>query len=529
MIKDIFFLIALVFFACVDSWGACTTSTCGYWQNYGSSCGSSLGSVEALNDCNCSSYATQSHNGNSYSQLLRPRTNFNGSKFCFGHCSFRNNLSYDVIYKCDTQAEADSVACAQNPDLPQCPKCDSTAWTCNTETTTTQTTIANENVTCFNGECYGGIYCEYITRNETTCTNECGTTHTEIAEFPMRYEGSCNSETAPDEDQCTTQKCMTNNGFYHLYRLCKNRNLINGEAQTIPVFEGGGVGTCANAGYKEENPNVNGGSSSPVDSSSVPQECYTMGINCPVPADTTDYSEQSNRTQQNGCTCEKYDGTFYISRIICPDGSSSIFFGSCDDWKPKSSSSESTPPESSSSGSENPPTSSGGSEVGPTDWVNYSQGEEMKALLGQIALNTQKQVQVTINNQSNLNDYAYTGNDEDLVLNRTDSVLVLEGDTNAIMALRDSLFNRIFNRIDTNNTLIDTIPQVSYSGCPAVRLMGGGAPVQTQSGVLIRGFTIDFCDVHGFDLVRIISVIVTSFASVVAFFIGFKIFNSASG
>lgn len=153
----------------------------------------------------------------------------------------------------------------------------------------------------------------------------------------------------------------------------------------------------------------------------------------------------------------------------------------------------------------------------------------MKALLAEIALNTAKENDITINNNSNLSDYAYTGNGEDLELERTDSVLVLEPDINGIMALRDSLFNRIFDKVDTNNTLIDTLSVSAFSGCPAVRLMGGGTPVQTQSGFYIKGFTIDFCDVYGFNLVRIISVIVTSFASVVGFFVGFKIFKSAMG
>lgn len=449
------------------------------------------------------------------------------SSYCTGSCCGDDGLDL-VGLCCTTQDELDSLKCELDPNSQGCtPSCDSTKWTCETFTETTQTTIASDNVTCFNGECYGGIYCEYITRNETTCTNECGTSQTEIAEFPMRYDGRCNEETAPDEDMCTSQKCMTNNGFYHLYRLCKNRNIVNGESQTIPVFEGGGVGTCANAGYQEENPNVSGYSSSSVDSSSVPQECYTMGINCPVPSDSTDYTDVNNRSQNNGCTCEPYDGVDAISQIICPDGSRSIFYGSCNDWKqPPSSSSES--PESSGSGSENPPASSGG-EGGPTDWVKYSQGEEIKALLGQIALNTAQENQITINNQSNLGDYAYSDNGQDYELTRTDSVLVLEPDTNGIMALRDSLFNRIFDKVDTNNTLIDTLVNPNYSGCPAFRLMGGGQPAQTQSGVYIKGFTIDFCDIHGFNLVRIISVIVTSFASVVGFFVGFKIFKSAMG
>ena len=474
---------------CVNSWGACYPYDVEpySWQssNYnGCNCGTGNNGVYV--DCNftfpantapcCWGTKSCGFQNASSSRYFCPTptvVTYRGCDAVNGNGSWA--LKFTV--RCDTQAEADSVACVQNPDLPQCPHCDSTAWTCETSTETTQTTIASENVTCFNGECYGGVYCEYITRNTTTCTNECGTSHTEIAEFPMRYEGACNEETAPDEEQCTSQKCLTNNGFYHLYRLCKNRNLVNGEAQTIPVFEGGGLGTCANAGYKEENPNVNGFSSSSVDSSSVPKECYTMGINCPVPSDTTNYIEQSNRTQENGCICEPYDGTKFISQIVCPDGSSSIFYGSCDDWKPKSSSSY-NPPESSSSGSENPPTSSGGNDQLAYDWVKYSQGEEIKALLGQVVLNTAKENQITINNQSNLSEYTTNGNETYLELNRNDSLYQVATDTNKIMAWRDSLFNPILSKIDSNNSIIDTLVNPNYNGCPTVSILGGGQPVQ---------------------------------------------------
>ena len=111
--KNMILLLGLLLFLCVSSWGACTTSNCSWWQNNSSSCGSSLGSVNALDGCNCDSYATQSHNGTPNSQVLRPRTNWIGSKYCFGHCSFWNNQSSDLIYKCDTRAEADSVMIAQ--------------------------------------------------------------------------------------------------------------------------------------------------------------------------------------------------------------------------------------------------------------------------------------------------------------------------------------------------------------------------------------------------------------------------------
>lgn len=519
----VLFVTFLLLCLCVSSWGACTQ------KNASRVCRSYGGSGNNLN-CGSLQYEYPLSGGNFSCGIWGDGSN----RSCtFLSTSISENNSYYTQYEiqyltCDTQTEADSAACVQNPNLPQCPQCDSTKYTCETSTTTTQTTIANEDVTCFNGECYGGIYCEYVTENTTTCTNECGGITTETARFPMRYDGACNEETAPDEDQCSQLKCVSNTSsvgtFYHLFRNCKNRNLINGEAQVIPVFEGGGVGTCKNAGYKESDPNE----SSSADSTSIPKECFLYGQNCPS-VDSTDYSSEQNRTPQNGCSCQPYDGLSHISQIVCPDGSTSVFFGSCDDFNspPVSSSSGDNPPESSSSGSENPPASSGGES--PTDWVKFGQGETMIDLLAQILTNTGKQNQQSINIQTGLSDYQYFDGDSDIPWNRQDSILVINPDSSGFGALRDSLHKALWSRVDTNNKILDTLSVAPWSGCPTLNILGGSnnRPL-TQSGMYLKGITINFCDISGFNLVTIVSSLVVAFASIVGFFIGFAIFKNVS-
>ena len=213
--------------------------------------------------------------------------------------------------------------CQENPSLPQCvPPCDSTKWECNTTTETTQTTVASDNITCVDGTCFGLTYCDYISRSITSCDNECGGHTEQTNEVPMRYEGACNPDNLDDDNLCSATKCIEFSGGYSLYQLCQSREVINGEIQVLPRMVGGGLGSCKNAGYKPSNDSLNNSGSGGSDTTTIPQECYTMGINCPSP-DTTKYSDPENRSEENGCRCEPYDGLSSISQIICPDGSSS--------------------------------------------------------------------------------------------------------------------------------------------------------------------------------------------------------------
>ena len=145
MVKDIFFLIALVFFACVDSWGACSTYD-NIELNYGVSYDCNVWNQYILRGgCGCGVIGSYkpSDSPNSYPVYGSGGTN---------SCVIVGSLTYgydNTIISCDTQAEADSVACVnggQSWNNGVCgPACDSTKYTCETSTATTQTTIANEN------------------------------------------------------------------------------------------------------------------------------------------------------------------------------------------------------------------------------------------------------------------------------------------------------------------------------------------------------------------------------------------------
>lgn len=412
--------------------------------------------------------------------------------------------------------------CEDNPTLPEClPPCDSTKWTCHTTTETTQTTVASDNITCIKGTCFGLTYCEYVTRNTTECDNECGTHTEQTNEIPMTYEGACNDDNLSDDNMCSATKCIESQGQYSLYQMCQSREVFNGEIQVLPRMVGGGMGSCKNAGYKAENDNLNDSSSVAQDSMQIPLECYQYGINCPEP--DSSYSDPEDRTPQNGCICEPFDGQKYISQIICPDGSASILYSSCDEWKQPPLSSSSTP--ESSSAAEWPASSGGMGDMG--DWTTYSQGEDIKAALAVIAANTAKSGnnQVIVQqNQDFLNQFAYLDDGTEPQLNVPDSMLSYDSmqvDTNGIL-------DAIFNRLDTSNKVLDTIPAATKV-CPCLTFFSGNQNTSFANGhIQFKEVVIDMADFHGFNLCTIISAIVVALASVVSFFIGFSIFKNIS-
>ena len=412
--------------------------------------------------------------------------------------------------------------CEDNPTLPQCqPPCDSTKWTCYTTTETTQTTVASDNITCIKGTCFGLTYCEYVTRNTTECDNECGTHTDQTNEIPMTYDGACNDDNLSDDNMCSATKCIESQGQYSLYQMCQSREVLNGEIQVLPRMVGGGMGSCKNAGYKAENDNLNDSSSVAQDSMQIPLECYQYGINCPAP--DSSYADPEDRTPQNGCICEPFDGQKYISQIVCPDGSTSILYSSCDEWKQPPLSSSSTP--ESSSAAEWPASSGGMGNMG--DWTTYSQGEDIKAALAVIAANTSKMGnnQVIVQqNQDFLNQFAYQDDGTEPQLNVPDSMLTydsLQVDTNGIL-------DAIFNRLDTSNKVLDTIPAATKV-CPCLTFFSGNQNTSFANGhIQFKQVVIDMADFHGFNLCTIISAIVVALASVVSFFIGFSIFKNIS-
>ena len=520
MSNKIFFLLVLLFFASL-SWGACESGTI--------TCPSQLIAYCSQNP-NDYHYVV-SGNGNCNLYLVYKNGNTAGimKSFGSGSCIFSGKPFGGTYIHCSSQSEADSLQCVNGGKFwvnGQCKEvvCDSTKWECTTTTERSQTTIATDNITCIGGACFGGVYCEYVTKNTTTCTNECGGTTTQENSIPIRYDGACNPDNLTDDDECTSVRCISfaKTKSYSLYKLCKSREIVDGVHQFLPRIVGGGMGNCVSNGYPESNDSTGFAGSS--DSLNAPESCFTMGLGCPPP-DTTDYSSGDNRTPQNGCNCEPYDGMSNVSRIVCPDGSISVFLGSCDNWKfpPLSSSSSIDPPES-SSGSENPASSGGGELVG--DWANYSQGEQIIGLLGAIASNTMQKSESKNINTINvaLDDYTTGNYDIDVPFNRTDSIY----DPSYVVDTA-GLKQVIFGRVTEQNQILDTLLPPA-SKCPCFTFFSGGGSQAQISGAHISfpKMEFDFSSFHGFDLCHIISVIVTSFASVVSFFIGFAIFKNVS-
>lgn len=509
--------IAFLLLACVCSWGACRPFST-YSTGLSTGCNQLL---QAYPNVVCSGYSkccgeiggsTSVCNLGSYYPTCQT-----GGRYSCGEM-------YTTCIRCDSEAEKDSVLCVNGGQSwvnGQCQApCDSTKWTCHTYTEHSQTTIASDNVTCFNGDCFGGIYCEYIASTTTECDNECGGHTEQSTQVPIRYDGRCNEDNL-NEEECTGVRCISLADGYSLFKLCKSREIVNGEQKFLPHFVGGGKGTCKGAGYKEADENdLSGGGS---DSTSVSEDCFLFGLGCPSPNDTTDYSNPDNRTPDK-CTCENFDGFKGISRIVCPDGSITAFYGTCEDYRSSSSvvsSSSENPPESSSSGSENPPTSSGGIPSG--DWTTYSQGEQIKSALGLIATKLDKQQNINNVNSVNVSLDEYSAN----VSDSAPAFVVPDSMFDPIAVIDTAgLVYGIFGRVTEDNDIIDTLGHVS-GVCPVCTFFSGGAPV-AGGKVNLPEFRIDFSNVFGFDFCAIVSRIVIALASVVSFFIGFSIFKNIS-
>lgn len=435
-----------------------------------------------------------------------------------GCASYRCAVMCTSCLACDTQAESDSAFCALYPMHEDCyTPCDSTQWTCTTTTEHSQTTIASDNIECFGGDCFGGVYCEYLATTTTECRNDCGQITQQTTSVPIRYEGNCNQDNLTDVDECTGVKCTTFGDFYSLYKLCKSREIVNGEHKFLPHFVGGGKGSCQNSGYPETD-STNFSSSS----TEVPESCFLAGIGCPVNPDTTNYNVPDNRTPDK-CSCEPFDGFKGVSRIVCPDGSITLFYGTCDDFRSSSSSSpvsssSDAPPESSSS--EN---GSSGGVSSPADWTTYSQGEDIKQALGIIASKLDKEQ--NINNVNNINialdNFTASPSDSAEPFVVPDSML----DVISIIDTSGIVFG-VFGRITEENEILDTLPSYVQT-CPVCTFFSGGSQIGNGL-VTIPQITIDFSNLFGLDLCAIVSRIVTALASVVSFFIGFAIFKNIS-
>lgn len=396
-------------------------------------------------------------------------------------------------------------------------------------------------VYCDENGCTGLPYSRWWSEYRRECTNECGEHRIDsfTGDTLITFDTNCS-----DSSQCSNEtKCVDfpSKQTYLLYHVCivGNEQIGNGaNNRSYPSIVGGGSGSCASLGMPSNNildPMNNTSNTTFPNSNNVDpitDNCLIYGIDCPENfVDSTDYNDSDNRTPEH-CVCEPLDGMKHISTIICPDGSRSTFWGSCTDWNtPQSSSSvnsssSTNPPESSSSGSENPPTSSGGISGEYPDWNVISRNQKNATdILGSMA-QTLKQLPGTLLQgiKEYFNGFAYNESESDYTYERADSLVTFDTivDTAGIL-------HAVFGRIDSNNTILDTLPHSSFSGCPCITFFRGNSANNFSNGhIVFKQIQYDLGNIHGFNLCRIFSVVVTALASVVSFFIGFAIFRNIS-
>lgn len=447
-----------------------------------------------------------------------------------------------VATLCDTQTELDSLLCVnsgsnwQNGQCKNCDASDPSSWQCETTSSIVKAQETSPDIICdasFGG-CYSGNACAIYTEYQTSCVNDCSgeSTVETYRTDPVWQDGFCD-EVDIDRDDCGKTRCIDMDGNFALVHDCNSNNIINGVPQSFPVVIQGGKGSCASNGYQPVNPDSlnNNGNSSNRDSilkahqdSLYSQNCLLFG-QCGDSNDSTDFSDASNRNAENGCYCERMDDMPFVSRIVCPDGTSSVFYGSCKDWQDKpSSSSSSTPPSSESGGG-------GSSEADsrPTDWANWSQANEMNQKLdannGILASISEKLSNIFsflsggggsggFDNSDGLSTSIDWDNPQ-----YVDSSLVY--DTNQVSIFGD-VSDSLFNLARSNKGLLDTSSLPDLDNCFSCRL-------RMPAGLSGTEISLNFGDLGGFNickLLRSILIVLTEIACLI-FFI--KVFISTGG
>lgn len=440
-----------------------------------------------------------------------------------GNAGCGSFMQYDYCYVCSTIEEAVEKRCELNPDLEGCkPSCDENKWTCETESTVEQIGSSGSNeITCINGVCYGLPTCTYRSIASTTCRNECGTTTTaEAASSPITYEGQCDDDLL-NPDKCSTTKCMTSQrtGNYILYRMCGSGKIGNNGEVMIPQVTQTGKGSCKDLGF-DETPLNGSSSSTSADSAIYSQDCLLYGIGCPaVDSSGVDYSKAENRTSQNGCKCEPYDGINSMSRVVCPDGSTSVNYFSCDDFNNTPSSSSESPTSSSSEGSEE---GGGGSSALEGDWMTYKQGEDVKSGIAVIDNDLQKNNSLTSTGNGLLSQILSTLTSTGSVSFTPDNYVLTDSNyTGLVDTTKKSLLDSILASLDTTNKMVDTLTISRTGKCPCLTFDFKDKPY------IGKKFQVDFKSFWGVNFCDLVSTIIMGLASVVAFMLGIGMFISA--
>lgn len=519
--RNVLLVVALTGFF-FSSWGACTTGplSCGSWCGAYCSLGSSLHyEIRSGNGCSIEAYYTSSGSRVCSASM----GNNNSASWISGVCGFSGSPWGGTWWHCDTQAEADSVACVNsgsswvNGQCKSCDVSDPSSWHCETTSSIVKFQQSSPDIICdasFGG-CYSGNACAIYTEYQTSCLNECtgDSTVESYRTDPVWQDGFCD-EVDIDVHDCGKTRCIDMDGNFALVHDCNSNNIVNGVPQTFPVVIQGGKGSCASNGYNPVNPDSlnNNGNSSNRDSilkalqdSLYSQNCLLFG-QCGESNDSTDFTDDSNRNAENGCYCERLDDMPFVSRIVCPDGTSSIFYGSCKDWQDKPSSSSSSSPSSSGSGG------GGSSEADPrpTDWANWSQANEMNQ-----KLDANNGILASISEKlSNIFSFL-SGGGGSLSDGKLDSLSwetpsfvdsSFVYDTTQISIFGD-VQDSLFNLARSNQGLIDTSQIVRENTCFSCRL-----PLKILG--YDQTFTFDFGNIGGFDMCKISRSIVVALVEI---------------
>lgn len=531
------FQIVLLFIALaglfVSSLGACQTGQWSFDNGFVYTCDNDCS--DALKSCDAVKFDAYTVGSYKYysgvTAYLKPCSSYGPESSCADGLLYYTVSACLYSVRCNTQAEADSVANSFNCDNPE-------NWKCSTSSSIVKVQEASPDIVCdasFGG-CYSGNACAIYTEYSTTCKNECSgdSTVQSYRTDPIWQDGFCD-EVDIDRDDCGPTRCIDMDGNFSLVHDCNSNNVVNGEIQRFPVVIMGGKGSCASNGYQPVNPDSlgNNGNSSNRDSilqalqdSLYSQDCLLFG-KCPSYNDSTDFSDFENRSPRNGCYCEYIDN---MGVVTCPDGSTQILgmYVHCDTWENHFSSSSTLSSSSSPPSSDSQSSSSGGggsseADPRPTDWANWSQANEMND-----KLDVNNSFLMSISNKlSNIFSWltssgASVSRDTSSGLGSIDWDAPVFVDSSYLYDTTTySVFNDVadslFSLAQQNKGLIDTSSVADVSGCFTCRFT-------FPRGLGGQTFEINFGSLGGFNICRILRsllIILTEIACLLMLFSSF--------
>lgn len=274
-------LTILLLCLCAHSWGACRSVPCGEWKGGASGCGvSAYCSRMQSVVCHCNN-TTAIYNGNTSGTLAISQYGGSGpdSKFCFtlGPVVMSNNVSSTPIYICDTQTEADSVYCANNPSAEGCVEED------------VPPVCKEQYSSCMSA---GGVW-KKVGTSGSNCTSVCDLCGSgNASKFMNRLNSYCCTQPgmAPPDSaaQCYTPSVIAND--MTVSTIVSSRNEVIAGCTPMTTSDGQMIDEAA-ANYKrfcidkeeyEEQPDTNdtGGSSSSGGEGDSASSSADAGTNC---------------------------------------------------------------------------------------------------------------------------------------------------------------------------------------------------------------------------------------------------------